>query len=175
MIQQTSKRGPKKIISDYGLGDFYKYYTKNSKEPVDSKTYSKVISLFNLKIIDNIINNYKVYTVPILRLKIGVRKAKPKIRIINGILVNGNPVDWVTTKKLWDEDEESMKNKVLVRSTNRHTFGYVFKIVAIKFAAKFKNKAIFKFKASRSFQRALSTRIKDKNKEKFDSYLLYKE
>lgn len=167
------KRSPKSIPTHYGMNDYYKYYVKNSNNPVDKATYNKVISLFNLEIIDKILNQYKVYTIPYLRLKIGVRKSKPKIRYKDGIVVNGNPVDWVTTNKLWKENEEAKNAKVLVRFTNKLTFGYVFRIYALKFAARFKNKSVFRFKTNRKFQRELSKRIKDGNKDKFDSYLLY--
>ena len=124
-------------------------------------------------IINQILNEYKVYTVPFLRLKIGIRKSKPKIRFKDGVVVNGNPIDWVKTNTLWEKDDDSKANKTLIRFTNKHTFGYVFHIYALKFAARFKNKSIFRFKSNRKFQRELSKRINDKDKEQFDSYLLY--
>ena len=173
MTRAMIKRSSKKIPTHYGMTDFYNYYKANSENPVTPSEYNKIVSLFNLQVIDKILNDYKVYTVPILRLKIGIRKSKPKIRFKDGAVVNGNPIDWVTTNKLWESNEESRKNKVLVRFLNKHTFGYVFRIYALKFAARFKNKSVFRFKATRTFQRELSKRINDKNKDMFDSYLLY--
>lgn len=176
MTQKTIvRRSSKKIPAHYGMSDFYKYYKEHSEDPVSPSVYNKVVSLFNEKVIDEIINKSKVYTIPFLRLKIGIRKSKPKIKFKDGVVVNGNPVDWVTTKKLWETDEEAKKNKTLVRFLNKHTFGYVFKIHALKFAARFKDKALFRFKPNRKFQRDLSKRINDKNKDRFDSFLLYEE
>lgn len=176
MTEQTAnRRSSKKVPAHFGMQDYYKYYKKHSEAPVEPSVYNRVISEFNMEVMDQILNHYKVYTLPYLRLKIGVRKSKPRIRIKDNTVVNGNPIDWATTKKLWEEDEESLKNKTLVRHTNKHTFGYVFKIYALKFAARFKHKSLFRFKPVRKFQRELSKRINDPNKDRFDCYLLYDE
>lgn len=174
MTQQVKiKRRSKRIPTHYGMTDYYTYYKENSDNPVSKREFNNVIKQFNDEVVHQILYNYKVYTVPLLRLKINIRKAKPKIKFKNGVVVNGNPVDWVTTNKLWETNADAKEKKVLVRFTNRHTFGYVFKVQALKFQARFKNKAFFRFKPSRRFQRSLSKRINDKDSGVFDSYLLY--
>ena len=46
----------KRIKKDYGMEDYYDYYFKNSKNPQSKSKFNKVISEFNEKIVDLIIN-----------------------------------------------------------------------------------------------------------------------
>ena len=42
------------------------------------------------------------------------------------------PIDWYETNKLWEEDVDAKNKKILVRHTNDHTGGYVYKIKYFK-------------------------------------------
>ena len=172
-MTQIIKKNSNKIKVHYGITDYYKYYKKNNKDCVSSIKYNKIISDFNSEIIDNILNNNLEYYIPSLGFTITVRKAKRKPRIIDGKLYNTVPVDWKTTKELWNTDEEAKEKKIIVRFNNTHTSGYVFSIRLIKFGLSFKNKKHYKFKAARDFARSLSERIKDEEKDKYDTYKLY--
>ena len=92
---------------------------------------------------------------------------------MNGKLVNTAPVDWVVTNKLWNEDEEAREKKLLVRFSNSHTSKFIFRVFFKKYYLSFLNKKYYSFKTSRGFQRLLAKRIKDEDKEQYDSYLLY--
>ena len=50
---------------------------------------------------------------------------------------------------------------------------YVFRIYFKKYIYPFENKQLYSFKPNRKFQRLLGARIKDENKERYDTYLLY--
>lgn len=166
-------RGAKKIQGHYGMKDYYKHYKKTTDKPVNAIKYNKVISLFNKELVELMLNENVEYNLPSLGLNLSIRKDKRVPKIVNGKLVNNSPVDWVTTKQLWDRNEEAKNNKVLVRYLNNHTSGYVFRIYLKKFGAKLKNRTVYKYKPARSFQRALGARIKDLTKDKFESFLLY--
>lgn len=167
------KKSNNKIKVHYGLPDYYKYYKNKYKNHVSSTKYNKIISDFNNEIINLILNENIEYYMNHLHLVIGVRKVKRKPRIVNGKLHNTVPIDWKTTNQLWKDDEEAKEKKILVRFSNSHTSGYIFSINLIKVGLGFQNKKYYKFKASRKFARNLSERIKDEDKEKYDTYKLY--
>lgn len=162
-----------KLNNSYGVIDFYNYYKKNTDNPVDIKTYRKVLDIYNKKIADLIINEGMDFVMPFLNFEITIRKDKRKPKIVDGKVVNNTPVDPVATKKLWEKDEEAKNKKILVRYNNSHSSGYVFRIYCKKFRSNLKNKNLFKFRPVRDLKRRLAKIIKDPD-IKFDSFLLYK-
>ncbi len=168
-----TKKSNNKIQVHYGITDYYKYYKDKYKNHVSSKKYNKIISDFNNEIINLILNENIEYYMNHLHLVVGVRKVKRRPRIVNGKLRNTVPIDWKVTKELWQSDEEAKEKKLLVRFNNSHTSGYIFSINLIKVGLGFKNKKYYKFKAARNFARDLAKRIKDEEKERYDTYKLY--
>ena len=166
-------RSSRKIPIDYSIKDYYNFYKKKYNSNILQGKYSKIISEFNKELINLIIEENLEYKMPYLGFTFSIRKDKRVPTIKNGRLYNTNPVDWPTTKKLWEEDEEAKDRKLLVRYLNNHSSGYVYRVFCKKFTSKMKNKSLYKFKTNRFFQRSLSKRIKDENKDKFDCYLLY--
>jgi len=169
-----NKRTEGKIKADYGIKDYFSYFKENNPElNIDYKTYNKIISEFNKGIINLIIEDNVEYNIPYLGSSISIKKDKRIPRIVNGKLYNTSPVDWVATNKLWSEDKEAMDKKLLVRYLNSHTSKHVFRIYFKKYNLYFANKKLFSFQSNRDFKRSLGARIKDENKEKYESYLLY--
>jgi hypothetical protein len=172
MMQQA--RGKSKVRADFGMTDYYDFYQEKYDTPEISRSlYNKIISDANESIIDRLLNKGMDYTLPHLSSVLTIRKDKRKPKIVDGKVVNNAPVDWVTTKKLWENDKEAKEKKILVKYLNTHTSGYVFRIYMKKFGSSFKHRTVYKFQPSRKFRRDLSARIKDDNKDKFDTYLLY--
>ncbi len=172
-MQTRAKRTEGKISKDYGMTDYYKYYQTTSKNPVNAIIFNKVISTFNKTIVEKIIEEGLEYTPIMLQMKFCVRKHKGTIKLKNSRLVNTNPVDWKTTMKLWEEDEEAKEKKLVIRYLNNHTSKYIFRIKMIKEGYTYKNKKFYRFKACRFFQRALAKRILDPNKDNFEAFNLY--
>lgn len=167
-------RSKNKIKVDYGMKDYYEFYQETYDNPKITKaTYNKVISATNAAIINMMLDEGMDYKLPHLNSSLTIRKDKRTPKIVDGKVVNTSPVDWVTTKKLWEKDAEAKEKKILVKYLNHHTSGYVFRIYMKKFGSSFKNRTVYKFEPSRKFKRALSARIKDEDKDKFDTYLLY--
>ena len=162
-----------KLKTDYGMPEYYKYYSKHNKTKVSKVIYNKIITEFNLAIINLMLNDNFIYYIPHLNMELIIKKDKRKPRIANGKLINNIPIDWKKTNELWNKDKEAKEKKLLVRYNNSHTSGFVFRLTLGKFRSKVKNKSLLKIKANRLFQRSLSKRIKDMNKNPFDSYLLY--
>jgi len=174
MAMVKNKRTEGKIKTDYGINNYYKYFIKNNQDiNISGSEYKDIITEFNNGIINLIIEESLEYTIPYIGSTLCVRKDKRIPRIVNGKLYNPSPVDWVATNKLWSEDEESKDKKLLVRYLNNHTSKYVFRVYFKKYNLYFENKKLYSFKVNRIFSRLLGKRIKDEDKEKFDSYLLY--
>lgn len=172
MTQTT--RSKNKIKVDYGMKDYYEYYKDTYTESSVSKsTYNKIISAANDAIIELMLETGIDYKLPHLGTTITIRKDKRVPKIVDGKVINTSPIDWVTTKKLWEQDPDAKEKKILVKYLNHHTSGFVFRIYMKKFGSAFKNRTVYKFEPSRKFKRSLSARIKDDNKDKFDTYLLY--
>lgn len=161
-----------KIKRDYGITDYFKFYSKINPN-ISRKKYNDIITDFNKGIVNLIIEEHLQYYIPHLGFEIMIKKDKRKPRIVNGKLINNVPIDWKATNILWNKDAEAKEKKLLVRYNNSHTSGYVFRIYCKKFKSKVKNKNLYKFKPNRQFQRDLSKRIKDPNKDNFDAFLLF--
>lgn len=172
MMQMTKRTEGKRNV-DYGFKDYYKFYKSRSKNPVDRNKYNKVISEVNLRIVDAILNDNLEYAPTHLQFTFAVRKTKREVKIKDGKLVNPNGIDWKATKDLWKSDKDAMEKKIILRYQNHHTSKHVFRIKALKTGQRFTNKKYYRFKACRSFARALAKRINDTKKDKFDAYNIY--
>jgi hypothetical protein len=169
-----NKRTEGKIKVHYGIEDYYKAFRKeNPSIKISQAQYSNIVSKFNIGLIDLIIEDNVEYVLPHLGSSLSIRKTKNEPKIVDGKLYNKSPVDWVTTNKLWDEDEEAREKKLLVRFLNNHTSKHVFKVSFKKYIHPFMNKKYYSFKTSRYFARLLADRIKDPDKDKYDTFLLY--
>ena len=158
------------LFTDYSNQDYYKFYKNKYKNTVDISTFRKVIKDLNTAIRYEIVNNNYDYKLPKRLGIITVRKFKKKIKIESGKRPGYNLApDWKATKKLWEEDEEARKNKILIRHENKHSKGYTFHIRYSKRIANFKNKSLYRFKPTRTMQRELANNIKENN---LDAFLL---
>ena len=158
---------------DYGIRDYRKFYEQKYNNNQSFKNYNKIITEYNKALTKLIINDGLSYTIPYLLLEIIIMKDRRKIRLKDGKVYNPNPIDFKATKELWEKDKEAKDKKLKVRHNNYNTSGYVFRIYCKKFKSKIKGRSYFRFKPNRVFQRNLAKRIKDPNKEPFDSFLLY--
>lgn len=159
--------------ADYGMSDYCTFYRKEYNNKINRSLYNNIITDFNDSVRKLIINEELNFYAPYIGIELSIRKDKRKPRIVDGKLINNIPVDWKATNELWNKDSEAKEKKLLVRYNNSHTSGYVYRLYLNKFKSKMRNKNYFKFRTNRIFQRMLSKRIKDPNKEMFDSFLLY--
>lgn len=163
----------KRISRDYGITNFYKYYKKNSLNPVSAIKYNNIISDFNSTIVQMIIEEGLEYKIPKISNTICIRKYKNVPKIQDGKLINKGPIDWKSTKELWASDEEAKEKKIILKYLNNHTSKYIFRIKMLKHGRIYKNKSYYKFKPARSFQRLLAKRILNPNLETFNAYNLF--
>jgi hypothetical protein len=166
-MKTTSRKDKKNYItSDYGMADYYNFYSKKYKKDTEINNisaikYNQIIGDFNKKIAEDIIEKTKDLELPFQLGTIGVRKYKPKVQLqTDNTLINYMPVNPLATAKLWDENPEAKEKKVYIRYTNKHSSGFVFKLKYFKQKAKYKNKKIYFIKMKRTVTRPLAKNIK---------------
>lgn len=166
------KRSSKKIPAHYGMNDYYKFFCKEYPQyNISKKQFNKIISEYNSYISNNIIDNLEI-TLPFRLGKIEMVKQKRDVYLNDdGLVINTNPPNWKATKHLWATNEEAKENKILIRHTNKHTGGYVFRIKYNKQKAVYKNKKVYFFKPVRELSRSITKRINDYSKDKYDTYI----
>lgn len=171
---EIPNRGKGKYNSDVGMEDFYRYYKNNfvpkrgSSYDIDGSTYRSIISDFNMKIIEKIVKESFDFHIPCRLGILGVRKYKKKPFKYGDKYVKNLPIDWKSTKELWEKNEEARKNKKLVRYLNKDKGGYIYKIFYFKGTANYKNKSAYKFKSSYKFKEIFK---KELEKGEVDYYL----
>tara|TARA_R110000772_G_scaffold54130_1_gene123503 strand:+ start:9529 stop:10029 length:501 start_codon:yes stop_codon:yes gene_type:complete len=161
-----------KIKNHFGMPDYYTFYNKRYDTNIDKATYNKIITDFNTKLQDLIIEESLVYFMPYINLELMLKKEKRKPRIVDGKLINNLPINWKATNELWAKDEEAKEKKLLVRLSNSHTAGHVFRIYCKKFKSTLRARGLYKWQTIRNFARKLNKAIHDPDKN-IDAYLLY--
>jgi hypothetical protein len=114
------------------------------------------VRLINQGLADRLVTGY-IIKIPYSLGSIEVVKRNRKARIINNKIVNYKPVDWDRTLTLWQEDEESYKNKTLIRLEEKE----VFEVLYHNRIAHYKNKGAVRFNVNRGIKLKLKEKIKD--------------
>ena len=148
-----------KITGSLGVYDAYKYIRKNEwfdiGRPLKEKEFYSIIRKVNKALAAYLIMGGEIR----LPHKLGtleIRKRPTKVAIVEGKLVTTLPVNWDATLKLWQEDEESYKNKTLVRLENDE----VFKVYYNKKNANYNNKSFYEFRPNIDIRRSLTKNIR---------------
>ena len=84
------------------------------------------------------------------------------VKIVDGKLKIGYPINWDKTIKLWYKDEEARKNKTLLRYEPK----YIYHIKYNKYHAMYENQVFYEFDVNRFIKRAL---VKSINNGKTDT------
>ena len=95
-----------------------------------------------------------------------LRKNKVKFEFRNNKVYTNLPIDWDRTIKLWCEDEESYKNRTLIKMEEKE----IFKVCYNKSKADFNNKSFYQFDINRDLKRRLKQQIKNGALDAFSMY-----
>lgn len=149
------------VNNSLGVYDAYKYIRKNKwfdiGRPLTEKEFYSIIRNMNILLAEEIINGRELI-LPQRMGHIELRKFDASIRIgEDGKIKDNLPIDWNKTLELWYEDEESYKNKTLVKVEEKE----MFKIYYNKSSANYNNRSFYRF----IFNKDLRTRLKQKIKE----------
>jgi len=154
------KRGPKKmkITGSWGVYDAYKMIRKNKwfsiGRPLKTNEFYSIVRGINKLLADELALGNTV-ELPARMGKIELKKKQPKVRIVNGKLVVPYTINWKETNKLWYEDEEAFKNKILIR----HEVPYIFTVHYDKYKAIYENKIFYDYEVNRFIKRKLKDNI----------------
>lgn len=158
---EKKKKSRDKFKHDYGMNNIYQFYKKTYNDVVDYTTFSKVIDLFNLKIIEEIYNGAYI-TLPYSLGDLFINKYKPKYKFDQDgqIITKGKYklIDYKATKELWSEHPELI-HKQIVCYDNFHTDGYKFRINWKRYHTLRAHK-LYNFIPARAFQRGLAAYLR---------------
>lgn len=158
-----------KVNNSLGVYDAYKFLRKRKwidigRALTEHEFYSIIRQVNNL-LADNILLGEEV-VLPHRMGRLELRKYNTKVSIDNGKLVANLPIDWDRTLKLWAEDKEAYKDKILIKIEDKE----VFKIFYNKKTANYENKSFMLYEPNRDLKRRLKQRIKDKAVDAFKLY-----
>lgn len=149
-----------KISGSWGIYDAYKLLRKhkwlNIGRPLKEHEFYSIIRGVNDCIAEEIANG-KTITFPARMGKIELRKFPMEVKIVDGKLKIGNPVNWHDTIRLWYEDEEARRDKLLIRNTCK----YKHKVLYKKYTANYQNKMFYEFELNRFIKEKLRQNIKE--------------
>lgn len=158
-IQKKNSKHPAKIKNSFGVYDCYKQLRKEGwmgiGRPLTEHEFYSIIRGVNKCLAENIANGQEVFF-PFKMGKLELHKFKRGASIVNGKLKITYPVDWDSTIKLWYEDAECYRNKVLLRMEEP----YVFKVKYNKYHANYNNKLFYEFSLNSFIKSALKDNIK---------------
>lgn len=167
-VKKVNQSRVHKITNSIGTYDIYKMIRKNNWEgigqPISEKDFYTIIREIN-KLMAEALLAGKEIKFPARMGTLELRKKPSRIQIINEELVTNLPIDWDATLKLWFEDEEAYRDKILVKCENEE----IFKVYYNKTKANFINKTFYEFRPTRTIKNQLSRIAKLGN---LDAYLL---
>lgn len=159
-IKKVNESRKHKVTNSLGVYDAYKFIRKNKwfnigRSLTEHEFYS-IIRKVNDYLADNFIHGSDI-KLPCRMGRIELRKYDARIAIDEGKVRTNLPIDWDKTLKLWYEDEESYKNKTLVKMEEKE----IFKVYYNKQLADYNNQTFYEFSANRDLKRRLKRRIKE--------------
>lgn len=165
-IKKVKEHRIHKVKNSYGVYDGYKYYRKNkpkeSKYILSESQYFTIIRQINKLLSEELINGRDLI-LPERLGRIEIRKYITSIYFKNGKLKTNLPINWDKTIRLWYEDSESRKNKVLIRDNEKEIYKVYYNISK----ASYNNKSFYQFRINRSLKLKLKQNIKEGNIEAF--------
>lgn len=158
-ILKVSESRKSYITGSLGVKQAYKYYKghhpKGHKYVLNDSQYSRIIRGINELLIEELYNANMI-KFPYSMGALEVREYTPRVKYINGNIINTNYIDWNATLKLWFDDEESRNKKTIVRQRGSN----IYRILYIKGSkAKYNNKKFFEFRACRSLRQKIKEQV----------------
>ena len=155
-----------KVRNSNGVYDAYKWVRRNKwldiGRPVTEHEFYSIIRQVNNLLVDSILRGNDIIF-PHRLGSLGLRKYRPTIAIKNDKLKVNLPIDWDRTLRLWAEDEESYKERTLVKMEEKE----IFKVFYNKRTANYNNKSFYTFEINRDVKRRLKQKIKSRALDAF--------
>lgn len=169
------KRGKGKASGNIKKKQFFKYYSKNSKEKlVDEKVYNAFFKDLVCVISEKIVTEALEFKIPYLG-KIRIKSNPITFVTKKGELAKSLKPDWKKTWEIWQskypgltrDEIVNIKNKKVVYHDNAHTENEFYEHYWDKATLNLKYKTFYDFTASRQYSRLISKVVKDPNRKTF--------
>lgn len=159
-VKKVSENRVHKVTGSLGVYDAYKHYRKikpkDKKYILTESQYFSIIRQINNILSDNLSEGKEIF-LPKRMGSIELRKYNTTISIDEfGNLKTNLPIDWNGTLELWYNDEESKRNKTLLRQENKE----VFRIYYNKSKANYNNKSFYEFRCNKDLKQRLKQNIR---------------
>lgn len=168
-LQGSTKGTEFKVRGSIGVYDIYKYIRKNKwydiGRPVKEHEFYSIIRGINKLMAKELAEGHSV-TFPHKMGTLELQKYHVGVNIVDGKLKNTYPIDWSKTLRLWYEDEEAYRDRVLLRNE----CPWKYHIYYNKFRANYENKCFYQFVPNSFINRELAQNI---NQGKVDTYFTH--
>jgi hypothetical protein len=154
------KREKKRVTGSIGVYDIYKKLRKkgwlNIGRPLTEKEFYSIIRKTNQYLAKEIAMG-RTIKFPARMGMLELRKQKNGVSIVKDKLKISYPINWNETLRLWYDDPEAMRNKVLMRDEEKYTYRVKYE----PFDATYENKCFYQFALNTFIRRELKKNIKD--------------
>lgn len=168
-VKKVKESRKHKIKNSYGIIDGYKLYKKIKPKDVQyilsAKQYRNITRQVNALLLNTLLQDGEIIF-PHALGRLEIRKYAPTVRFKGDKLVNSMPIDWNQTLNLWYEDDESRKEKRLVRKQE----SWIYKIFYNRNKADYTNKSFYRFHTNRQLKLKIKEKIQEGNLEAFLIY-----
>ena len=156
-----------KVRNSNGVYSAYKWIRKNKwlniGRPLTEHEFYTIIRQVNNELAYSLIRGDDI-NLPNRMGRLELRKYDAKIRVdSNNKVITNLPIDWDRTLKLWSEDEEAYKERILIKMEEKE----IFKVFYNKKSANYENKSFMQFEVNRDIKRSLTQQIKNRAVDAF--------
>ena len=156
-----------KVRNSNGVYSAYKWIRKNKwlniGRPLTEHEFYTIIRQVNSELAYSLIRGDDI-NLPNRMGRLELRKYDAKIRVdSNNKVITNLPIDWDRTLKLWSEDEEAYKERILIKMEEKE----IFKVFYNKKSANYENKSFMQFDVNRDIKRSLTQQIKNRAVDAF--------
>ena len=142
----------------YNTRDSYKMYSKEVETPVEIKDYVAIANGFMKFLMRKAFDKGSV----VIPERLGILEIfgkKVEVSYEDGE-IKGLAPDWKSTKELWKDNPEALKNRTLVYHFNEETDGVRYKFFWSKARVLVANKTLYTLRLTRTNKRILATLVK---------------
>lgn len=166
-VLKVNKPRLHKVRNSNGIYDAYKWIRKNKwlniGRPLTEHEFYTIIRQVNNELAYSLIRGDDI-NLPNRMGRLELRKYDAKIRVdSNNKVITNLPIDWDRTLKLWSEDEEAYKERILIKMEEKE----IFKVFYNKKSANYENKSFMQFDVNRDIKRSLTQQIKNRAVDAF--------
>ena len=166
-VLKVNKPRLHKVRNSNGIYDAYKWIRKNKwlniGRPLTEHEFYTIIRQVNNELAYSLIRGDDI-NLPNRMGRLELRKYDAKIRVdSNNKVITNLPIDWDRTLKLWSEDEEAYKKRILIKMEEKE----IFKVFYNKKSANYENKSFMQFDVNRDIKRSLTQQIKNRAVDAF--------